>query len=33
MSQSKKRKHKSSDDIFFLDVLFDRRTRPFFISA
>jgi len=31
MSQSKKRKHKILDDIFFLDVLFACRTRPFFI--
>jgi len=31
MSQTDKRKRKYLFDVFFLDVLFDRRTRPYFI--
>jgi hypothetical protein len=31
MSQTNKRKRMYLYDVFFLDVLFDRRTRPFFI--
>jgi len=31
MSQTQKRKHNKLDDLFFLDVLFDPRTRPIFI--
>jgi hypothetical protein len=33
MSQSKKRMRASLSKTFFLDVLFDRRTRPIFIYA
>jgi len=31
MDQSQKSKHKILEDVLFLDVLFDRRTRPYFI--
>jgi hypothetical protein len=31
MDQSQKSKHKIFEDVLFLDVLFDRRTRPYFI--
>lgn len=31
MSQTDKRKRKYLYDVFFLDVFFDRRTRPYFI--
>ena len=31
MSQTEKRKHKFLSDLFFFDILLDRKTRPFFI--
>ena len=33
MEHNNKRKHRTLSRVFFLDVLFDRRTRPIFIYA